>query len=953
MTRALKKTDVIDPREVRAVLADIPDQGASGPERAEVTGVLAAALDRGHDLIRRDFEALRLNGRQAAALRCHLIDQLIVLMFEVVTGRLFPRPNPTEAERVAVVATGGYGRGELCPHSDVDVLFLFPYKRTSWGEQVAETMLYTLWDMRLKVGHAARTPGDCVRLAREDLSIRTALLEARFLIGDRLLFDAMTQAYEADVITGTGADFVEAKLAERDQRHQRFNDSRYVVEPNLKEGKGGLRDLHTLYWIVKYLYRVERPRDMVTERILSQGELRRFIDAERFLMTVRTALHYLTGKPEERLTFDVQRALADQLGYRDRAGLSGVERFMKHYFLVAKQVGDLTRVVCAVLEARAEKRPLFSLARLAPRRSISGFRVDNDRLTFRPGEDLADEPVRIVKIFTVAHRTGLDIHPEALRLIRRNLRLVNTLRNDPEANALFLEILTSPDHPEVNLTRLNEAGVFGRFVPDFGRVVAMMQYDMYHHYTVDAHTIHAIELLARIDRGELAEDHPLASDLIHKIASRRALYVAVLCHDIAKGRGGDHSVLGEGVVRRLGPRLGLTTAEVDLAAWLVRWHLLMSHTAFKRDISDRKTAEDFARTVSSPERLKTLLILTVVDIRAVGPGTWNGWKAQLLRDLFHAAEEILVAGHAARGRAQRVADQKAAQAERLPDWSPAAIDRLQARFTDPYWIAEDPDTLARNARLVAETEAQDRRHGIAIEVDPGQDAAKLSVFAADRPGLFARLAGAIAGAGASVADARIHTSSDGWALDNFVVQTEDGAALDEPARLARLNKALDATLKGRFKAREQIHKRQKPPGRRRGAFEVEPAVYIDNNVSNRATVIEVNARDRLGLLFDLAETLYKLRLKVYSAQVTTFGERAVDTFYVQERDDRKCLHPRRLKNIEARLLAAARGEIDSPAPGVSGPESNPGTGSDKGSETGAKTAPHLAQADTDRSAAAE
>ena len=823
MGKMLRKADLIDMRELREVLADVPDTGDGTPDRDEIAGVLRAAYDRGTDLIRKDFEtSTRPNGRHTAALRSYLMDSLIALMFEVVTARVFPRPNPTEAERLAVVATGGYGRAELAPQSDIDILFLFPYKRTSWGESVAEYMLYILWDLRLKVGHAARAPADCVRLAREDLSIRTALLEARLIAGDALLYDAMCQAYESEVLTGTGSDFVEDKLAERDKRHQRFNDSRYVVEPNLKEGKGGLRDLHTLYWIVKYLYRVDKPKEMVAERILTLSEFRQFMDAERYLMTVRTALHYLTGKAEERLTFDVQPELARLLGYKDRAGLSGVERFMRHYFLVAKQIGDLTRVVCAVLESRAQKRPVFSWARLAPRRSISGFRVDNDRLTFRPGEDLADEPVRIIKIFTVAHRTGLDIHPEALRTIRRNLRLVDGVRDDAKANALFMEILTSSDHPEINLTRLNEAGVFGRFVPDFGKVVAMMQYDMYHHYTVDAHTIHAIELLAAVERGDLAQDHPLSSELIHKIASRRALYVAVLCHDIAKGRGGDHSVLGEGVVRRLGPRLGLSMVEIDLAAWLVRWHLLMSHTAFKRDIADKKTVEDFARRVSSPERLRTLLILTVVDIRAVGPGTWNGWKAQLLRDLYHAAEEILVAGHAARGRAQRVADQKAAQADRLSDWSEAGVAALQARFTDPYWIAEDPDTLARNARLVDETERTGRRFGIDVAVDPGQDAAKLAVFAADRPGLFARLAGAIAGAGASVADARIHTSTDGWALDNFIVQTADGEVLDDPTRLDRLNKALEATLQGRFKAREQINKRQRPPGRRRSAFAVEP-----------------------------------------------------------------------------------------------------------------------------------
>ncbi|HKN41699.1 MAG TPA: [protein-PII] uridylyltransferase, partial [Sphingomicrobium sp.] len=546
-------------------------------------------------------------GRVIAASYCFLADQVMRLAYDLVTTRIQPRPAET-ACRLSVVGLGGTGRGEMAPFSDLDLMFLVPDRGSPWCEQAIEALLYLLWDLKLKVGQSVRTPDQMIAAAKEDVTVRTAVLEARWIWGDEELHDSAMRRFQAEVVAGTARDYVAAKLGERDARHQRMGDSRYVVEPNVKDGKGGLRDLHTLYWIGKYVFGVEQPAELVDRGLFSAAEFRRFERAERFFWSVRCHLHLMAGRAEERLGFELQRQIAQAMRYADRPGKSAVERFMQFYFLNARAVGDLTGLFLAQLDEQlGAKGRRFALPTLKRRpKHLNGFTIDRGRLSVPSDHWLADNPVRLVELFALAAREGLEIHPNAMRPATRDARLVDTVRDNPEANALFLEVLTARDRPDQALRWMNEAGVFGRFVPDFGRVVAQMQFDMYHHYTVDEHSIRAIGLLARIERGELADDHPLSTALFKQIASRRVLYVAVLLHDIAKGRGGDHSELGADVALELCPRFGLDEAETETVAWLVRYHLLLSHTAFRRDITDPKTVEDFVRIVQSPERLRLL-----------------------------------------------------------------------------------------------------------------------------------------------------------------------------------------------------------------------------------------------------------------------------------------------------------------------------------------------------------
>jgi len=899
---------IIDRRSLSDALAALDGSDATKLRNA-ATAILKPALDAGRAEIAKRLEAHPTAGRDAAAGQAFLVDQLVRLNYDFTTQRLYPLNNPTASERMTLIAVGGYGRGEMAPYSDVDIAFVTPYKQTGWTEQVIESMLYTLWDLGLKVGHSSRSLDEMIRMSREDLTIRTALLEGRYVWGDQSVYDEASARFQAEIVSDTARTFTSEKLAERDARHKRMGDSRYVVEPNLKEGKGGLRDLHTLFWIGKYIYRVNNVAGLVDKGLLTPAELRQFQKAENFLWAVRCHLHLVSKRPEERLTFDVQREIAVRMRYQDRPGRSAVERFMQHYFLNAKTVGDLTGVFLAHLDnslaTRGRRFTLPSLAgfRRSPKK-LNGFVLDRGRVALPSDDYFQQDPVRLIEIFAIADKEGLEIHPQAMRAAARDTKLIDAkVRNDPRANALFLDVLTSPREPETVLRWMNEATVFGRFVPDFGRVVAQMQFDMYHHYTVDEHSIRAIGLLSRIEKGLFDEDHPLATAITRQIISRRVLYIAVLLHDIAKGRGGDHSVLGAEVALKLCPRFGLTPAETENVAWLVRWHLFMANTAFKRDLSDFKTVLDFSQHVQSPERLRLLLVLTVVDIRAVGPGVWNSWKRQLLSNLYEAAEEVLRLGHKQRGRNERIAAKQDALRASL-GWSEAAFAALTKRLPEPYWIAEPDDILASNARHIAK--AGDTSLSIAATVYPARGATLVTVYAADHPGLFYRVAGAIHLAGGSIIDARIHTTRDGMALDNFLIQDPFGQPFDEESRLKRIETAIEDALANRQQLIERLEARPLPRTRAE-AFEIEPNVLIDNRASNRYTVIEVNARDRPALLNSLAYALFQSKVTIHSAHIATYGERAVDTFYVTDLTGDRIASETRLKDIEDRLLEAAAG----------------------------------------------
>jgi [protein-PII] uridylyltransferase len=849
------------------------------------------------------------DGRACAAGLSDFQDALIRLTYDFTTDHLYRAQNPSTAERMAVIAQGGYGRGLLAPGSDIDLLFLLPYKQTAWGESVAEYMLYLLWDLGFKVGHATRTIDQCVRLSLADMTIRTALLDARLILGEPSLFAEFQHRFRKDVLDVDARAFIEAKLAEQNARHSRAGGSRYLVEPNIKEGPGGLRDLHTLHWLAKHIYPDKAEEEFVDAGVFTRNEYRSFRRCEFFLWTVRCHLHFLTDRPEERLSFDLQRAMADRLGYRGHAGLSAVERFMKHYFLIAKEVGQLTRIVCSALEIKQLKSvptldtllAPFGWRRRAKLRRTSDFRIENGRISTIDKDAFAKDPVNFIRLFVVADENQAAYSPEVLRQIRANFRLIDDgLRHNPTANRLFMKLLMEARDPEGVLRKMNEAGVLGRFFPEFGRVVSMMQFNMYHHFTVDEHLIRTIGFLSGIERGHHAVDHPVSSEVVRTIDNRRALYVAVFLHDIAKGRDEDHSIAGARIARELGPRLGLNASETETAVWLVEHHLTMSLFAQSRDLNDPKTIRDFAEIVQSRERLKLLLILTVADIRAVGPGVWTGWKGQLLRTLYFETEPLLGGGHTVLSRTERMTRAQDALREQLDDWPSEDLERFIDRHYPAYWLRTDIEVVAEHARLARDAEAQDKAVVTHISTDAFRGVTEVTLLAPNHPRLLAMVAGACTGAGANIVDAQISTTRDGMALDTIHLEREFDHAEDEQRRARKIAVSIERMLKGETRAADVVQSKKKPKSRL-SAFTVEPQVVIDNTLSDALTVIEINGLDRPGLLYDVTREISDLNLDIASAHIATFGEKAVDVFYVTDLTGKKIKSATRETLIRERL----------------------------------------------------
>ncbi|NKN35085.1 [protein-PII] uridylyltransferase [Agrobacterium sp. a22-2] len=880
--------------------------------RAALLPILKKASAEGREVAhRRLFQDG--SGLNCARMISWLQDQLISILHGVIVHQVY-RDRSNE---MAVAAVGGYGRGTLAPGSDIDLLFLLPPKSEGDGRKAVEAMLYVLWDLGFKVGHATRTVEECLRLSKTDMTIRTSILEMRYICGNGVLVNELEKRFDTEVAEKTAPEFIAAKLAERDERHRKAGDTRYLVEPNVKEGKGGLRDLHTLFWIAKYNYHIRDSAELVKLGVLSRQEWRLFEKSDDFLWAVRCHMHFLTGKPEERLSFDIQPEIAQSLGYQPRPGLSAVERFMKHYFLVAKDVGDLTRIICATLEEQqAKAAPGLSgvLGRFTNRpRKIPGtieFIEDRGRIALANPDVFKNDPMSIMRLFHVADIHGLEFHPDALKGITRSLSLINDdFRDSEEANRLFLSMLTSRRDPAQILRRMNEAGVLGKFIPDFGRIVSMMQFNMYHHYTVDEHLIRTLEVLSDIDKGKTEEIHPLAAKLMPGIEDRQALYVAVLLHDIAKGRQEDHSIAGAKVARKLCPRLGLSPKQTELVAWLIEQHLLMSMVAQTRDLHDRKTITDFAEKVQSLERLKMLLVLTVCDIRAVGPGVWNGWKGQLLRTLYYETELLLSGGFSEVSRKERAKHAAEQLGKALADWSQKDQKTYTKLHYEPYLLSVALEDQVRHAHFIRQADKAGQALATMVRTHSFHAITEITVLSPDHPRLLSIIAGACAAAGANIADAQIFTTSDGRALDTILINREFPIDEDEMRRAATIGKMIEDVLSGKKRLPEVIATRSK--GRRKNKnFPVTPHVTFSNSLSNKFSVVEVECLDRIGLLAEVTAVLSDLSLDIHSARITTFGEKVIDTFYVTDLVGQKVINENRQGSVMARLKAVMSEQSD-------------------------------------------
>ena len=896
-------SDIFDATVVVAALdAALTDAKDHRAMRQATVAVLKDAQKLGRDAIAAGLAQRPKAAREATKSYSWLTDQLVRCAISVATDRLHPLPNPTEGEKLSVLAVGGYGRGEMAPHSDVDLLFLTPYKITPWAESVIESTLYILWDLKMKVGHASRTIKDCMRLAKEDYTIRTSLVEYRFIAGDAALAKTMGKRLWTDLFKDSAAEFIEAKLEERAARHRKQGGQRYVVEPNVKEGKGGLRDLQSLYWIGKYIHGVRDASELVKHKVFTADEYDTFCKAHNFLWAARCHLHLIARRAVEQLTFDLQVEVAAAMGYTDHGGRRGVEHFMQDYFRHATRVGELTRVFLTSLEANFTKSEPVLMRIFARRKKAKApYAVAQNRLTVADKDAFLANPLNLINIFDEALRTGTLMHPDALRLISANLHMIDKdLQENPDANRIFMNSLIKHGNPERALRRMNEMGVLGAFIPEFAPIVAMMQFNMYHHYTVDEHTIQCISNLAQIEREELIEELPIASGILKRGVNRKIIYAALLLHDIGKGRPEDHSILGAQIARKVAPRLGLNKKECETVEWLIRYHLLMSDTAQKRDIAEPRTVRGFANLVKSVERLDLLTVLTVCDIRGVGPDTWNNWKAVLIRNLHSATKDALENGLEDLNRNSREAEAKKALRETLTDWTPKDIKAEIARHYGPYWQGMPTAAHAVFAELLRDFD--DTGFAFDLKPDEDRDATRACFTMVDHPGLFSRMTGALALVGANIVDARTYTTNDGYATAVFWVQDADGSPY-EAARLPRLHDMIAKTLRGEVVAREALKDRDKIKKRER-AFKVPTTITFDNEGSEIYTIIEVDTRDRAGILFDLTRTLANSHVNIASAVIATYGEQVVDTFYVKDMTGVKYHSEAKRQALEKKLREA-------------------------------------------------
>jgi [protein-PII] uridylyltransferase len=904
-----KIDDVVDGRalRVRLTTAFLDNMGNEAAARSRVLDLLKGALLRGRLIAQERLES-GTGGIDCSRLLAAVQDEVIGALFDFTTTHVFRARNPTTAERLAVCATGGYGRYALAPSSDVDLLFIRPARDAPWAESVIEYMLYMLWDMGLKVGHASRTIAECLRAAREDMTIRTSVLETRLIVGDEALATEMTTRLRNELFRGTETEFIAAKLEERDRRHTRSGESRYMVEPNVKDGKGGLRDLHTMFWIAKYLHGVDAPLEFVSKGIFTRKEIQQFLQAAEFFWTLRCHLHFLTGRAEDKLTFDLQPEMARRMGYGARPGNPAVERLMKHYFVVSKQVGTLTRILSAKLEADQRKTTPQGLARFFPGLSTQPrkladprFVLANNRVGFADRSLVADHPVAMLDLFKVADSLGKDIDPSALAVVSEHALALRDLRRDEAAQQSFLAIVSSHMAPSRALSLMNETGALGRFIPEFGRIVGQTQFNMYHHFTVDEHTLMGIATLSEIEHGALHAVAPICTSVFPKIVNRRALFLAMLLHDVGKGEG-DQQIEGAKAARAVCRRLNLDEEEIELVAWLVGHHLVMSDTAQKRDLGDPETVTKFAEVVGTLERLRLLLVLTVADIRAVGPGIWNDWKAQLLRDLYQLTEATLRGGRADERSVRRLLAQRAdeARAEVLLD------PEVRAWFTgieDAYWLGFDSVQHHWHAEEVRKALSEGDATHVALRHDPIRGTTDILLLCPDRPGLMRDLSALLANEGISIVDARVHTSASGQAFDVFAVQDSAGESLS--ARSSQLLADLVGRILSVLPAGAIVRLPAIAPiNRRMAAFAIDPSVTIHNDASATDSVVEVSCRDSIGVLARITTVLQDQGLTVMSALVSSVGERAEDAFYVRNSAGSKLTDEATIEALKNALVAA-------------------------------------------------
>lgn len=832
-----------------------------------------------------------------------MMDHLIRSLFDLASQDYINR-YPSLNQRCTLVAQGGYGRRELNPHSDIDLLFLHTWKVTPYVESVAEKLLYTLWDAGLQVGHATRSVAECFRLASKEMKVKTALLDARYVCGDESLYSEFEKAVEEQLVRRNEERFIKEKLQENRLRHERYGGSVYLLEPEIKEGEGGLRDIHTALWIAKVKLKIKEIDALVPQGVLHQGDLDELKTAEDFLWRVRNELHFSSGKHQDQLTFEEQEKVALTLGFRDDGVAKGVESFMRSYYLHASQVSRLSSLIIHRLtESSNPSRPK---ARPAGREIRPGVRVSTGVLWISDPAILAQEPENLITVFADAQRHGAEMDQTTRELVRERLSLIDeSFRRSTAINATFIQILRWKERVYETLVEMHRCGVLGAFMPEFGRLLCMAQHDLYHIYTVDQHSLRLIMELERLRGGKFRELLPLLTQLIREVEKIEILYLGLLFHDIGKGYGGGHSEIGSQVARRIARRMRLNVDDTAQLEFLVRHHLLLAHTAFRRDLEDEKAIIDFARTVGSVSNLKMLYLLTYADMRAVGPEVWNHWKGSLLEDLYLQGLSVLEGlekGEFQReDRRSRIRRIQARLRRRLS----GQLDRERIRhffqsMPERYFLTTPEEQIPAHFELMEQF--RDQTYLSMVQHFPEREYSEMVICANDRPGLFARITGVFAALGLDILSARITTCKDGLILDVFRISHAGRPdVVMDSEKWARVRSTLERVLTGSADVPRLVEESGRTSLFRRRAPKVPTVIQIDNWASDEFTVIEVYTQDRIGVLFTLTYAMHQLGLSIHLAKISTNVDQVADVFYVTDDHGRKIHEKERLEVIRYAL----------------------------------------------------
>jgi len=849
-----------------------------------------AALKSGRDLLEKQHTENAV-APQIVAAQAWLIDQLLIAAWGLHLALL-----PSE-QALSLIAVGGYGRGELHPASDIDLMLLTEKEQHEQIGGFAETFVRFLWDMGLEVGHSVRSIRDCVQLAKKDITVATNIMEARLLYGDQRVFDKMQRVTSPPKVWPS-RKFFSAKWQEQIDRHLRFEDTAYDLEPNIKEGPGGLRDIQMIAWVTQRHFNTSSLHDLVPLDFLREEEYRALMRGRNFLWQIRNGLHYLSGRREDRLLFDHQRMLAKQLGYIDKPGGLAVEQFMKRYYRTVKELSLLNEILLQHFQEAILARGAASIKPINRR-----FRSRNNFIEVVSDKVFERSPYAILELFHILQQQSAlkGVRAHTIRLVRANLdRIDRDFRKDLGCRSLFMEIIRSPVGITHALRRMNAYGVLGAYIPAFGRIVGQMQHDLFHVYTVDEHLLFVVRNLRRFTISEHQHEFPLASSLIKHLVKPERLYLAALFHDIAKGRGGDHSVIGEKVVRGFCKLHGLSDYDCHFICWLVHNHLMMSWTAQRQDIHDPDVVLEFARKTGNQERLDNLYLLTVADIRGTSPKVWNAWKGRLLSELYAATTRIFHRGFATpfdvKAQIQDLQNEALTliRDRKLPD---GLIKTYWQQLDNQYFLRYDAQSLAWHVETIASSSAADFPI-VATHYNPDIGGSEFFIYTPDREYLFVVQTGGFDQMNLSIVDARIHTTRNGFALNTFVVLDSDG----EPVRDRKLLSDMQQTMRQQLLNPHEVRDiRMVRLPRRLKHFPIETKVNFSAAVNGQQTIMEVVAQDRPGLLYQVARALQHCHVDLVTAKISTYGERAEDIFFLTDLERRPIVDKTQLECLATQV----------------------------------------------------